>query len=52
MSPVSCVSTEPGPTSTKTRAPASYMACTCSTKRTGRAICPARVERIAAGSLP
>ena len=51
MRPTSPLSTEPGPTSTKTRAPAAYIASICSTKRTGFAICPPSVARIAAASL-
>ena len=47
--PTSPVRTRPGPASTKTLAPAAYMASTCSTKRTGFATCPASTWRISAG---
>ena len=50
MRPTKPVSTEPGPTSTKVRQPAACMARTCSTKRTGSAICWPRMARAAAGS--
>ncbi len=44
MSPVR---TRPGPTSTKIRTPAAYIASICSTNRTGWATWPARVCRTA-----
>ena len=50
--PTSRVSTEPGPASTKIRAPASYMASIWSTKPTGAPIWAASSARTASASVP
>jgi hypothetical protein len=49
ISPTRRVSTCPGPVSTKTRAPAAYIASICGANSTGRATCAASCARTAAG---
>ena len=52
MLPTRPVKTDDGPTSTKVRAPLSYIDSTISTKRTEFESCRASCARIAASSLP